>query len=414
MGGSRQDGLPPSHRPAPWRPRLLHSPWCLYRVVEPGDRTALARPPGPLSAWSLKNDPVLPSECSAFVCSLHSGHTAFTTPTASPRRPSPRLCASVSCCADPSGSQAKSPLCHWTGRLRGRGASVWHFLVSQDKQEGTGSGLACLPLSPCPVPVSLGPADPSPPLPRGPSSGPPHWRLTHQHQLSPPVTQMPARSRPSDTPHCLHLWASCRLCPWGWSWPLQEPLATHTLGIPTQQNRSLPASLCKQQSCPGTRGVWVNQGAPEALPAIPTYPPLAEPASHLRSSGPQWPEPSSAQDSLADPAQGCMALLCSCSLCCVGGPHSLPDTSEHLRTLHSPQKLGPWRAAASAGTPTPHPPLPLSRLALSPSRPTPVLPLGRGLPRGGMPLPPPLGWPPQQAQAQSGPLPQDPTAPGLL
>lgn len=114
--------------------------WCLYRVVEPQDCTALARPPGPLSAWSLKNDPVLPSGCSVFFCSLHSGHTAFTVPTPSPGHPSPRLCASVSCCADPSGPQAKSPLCHWTGRLRHRGASVWHFLVSQDKQERTGSG----------------------------------------------------------------------------------------------------------------------------------------------------------------------------------------------------------------------------------------------------------------------------------
>lgn len=184
-----------------------------------------------------------------------------------------------------------------------------------------------------------------------------------------------------------------------------------------QQNRSLPASLCKQQACPGTRGVWVNQGAPEALPAVPTYPPLAEPASHLRISGPQWPEYSSAQDSLADPAQGRMALLHSCSPCCVGGPHSLPDTSEHRWTLHSPHKaswpsLWPWKALPLLG-PLPRRPSPgwPSRL-LADSR-TSVRPWAAPGARCLCLLPPPpLGWPPQQTRAHSGPLPWDPTAPG--
>lgn len=48
------------------------------------------------------------------------------------------------------------------------GAGAWHFLVSQDEQAGTGSGLGYLSHGPCPVPVPLCPADPSPTLPTGP------------------------------------------------------------------------------------------------------------------------------------------------------------------------------------------------------------------------------------------------------
>lgn len=117
-GGSVQAG-----RAAP--PQLLHSLlWRLCGILEPQgpssppwhflrgfclpghSRTALSAPSQPGRGC----DPRLP------LC--HSGHTGLH---GSPWTPSPQgsaLLGSVSCCADPSGPQAKSPEVTGTGRLR--------------------------------------------------------------------------------------------------------------------------------------------------------------------------------------------------------------------------------------------------------------------------------------------------------
>lgn len=165
LGQSKQEGLPmgsteadPLTLLAPLPPGTAQ-PWhflrglCLPRV----SGVALS---APLEAW-------MPCP----FASSTSGHTCLNN--TSLNCPSSGLhaqLASVSCCVDPCEPQAKSPPITGTGRLTGRGVHAQRFLVSQDKQEETGSGLACLSCSCCPVPTSLFPADSSPTTPLGPSS----------------------------------------------------------------------------------------------------------------------------------------------------------------------------------------------------------------------------------------------------
>lgn len=159
--------------------------------------------------------------------------------------PSPGLCAqlaSVSCCADPSGPRPKSPLGHWDRKADLRGAGAWHFLVSQDKQEVTSSGLACLSYSPCPVPISLCPADSSRTTPMGPFLQVPPLEADRPAPTE-PIGHPDESLRSSDTAHTAYTFRLPALRAGGS--PYRNPWLPTPWAFPHSNTTLSPSSLCK-------------------------------------------------------------------------------------------------------------------------------------------------------------------------
>lgn len=140
---------------------------------------------------------------------------------------------SASHCTDTGAPQVKAP--EVTDRkVEGQRGQAWHFLVSQDQQEGTGpaGGTLWHPL-PCAS------------FPALPDSSPttPAWSFLGPLLEADP----PAPTETPDVPeslrhrlHGLHLQPSCRLCATGQGQPLPEPLSRSTL-----QFKPLPTQLVR-------------------------------------------------------------------------------------------------------------------------------------------------------------------------
>lgn len=118
-------------------------------------------------------------------------------------------------------------------KVKEQRGQAWHFLVSQDQQEG--SGLASGPLRhPLPWPAPLLSLAPHPPPPPGPSLGP-CWRLSHQHQPR-PLTSL----RASDIAHRAYTPGFLQVLRYRRGQPLPETPSRSTLRF-----KSLPTQLVR-------------------------------------------------------------------------------------------------------------------------------------------------------------------------
>lgn len=198
--------------------------------------------------------------CAVSLCSPH--FWPHRPPRSHPGLPTSGLHArlpSVSCCSDPSGSQAKSPWGHWDRKAEGEKCECLAFLgeSGQARRNRFRAALTLPQPLPCanfPMPCRLLTHH----SPTGPSSGP--------READPPVPTE-TTGHPDVSPRCLgiaHTGYTSRL-PVGFTLgagasPYRSPWPLVPWSFPRCSISLSPPSLCERPE------VWGNEGMPEAVP----------------------------------------------------------------------------------------------------------------------------------------------------